>query len=159
MKKIVLVALAVSIAACSWNGNAAKRGGRWVERAATAPFRAASDPFPSRGTDKHVVCGPATEVPGDPGELDFPVVCVDRMPRDWKKNREAAKAACMEHGFPAIASLEKTAEALRNLRQMNRTGVFETVRLRFTDEDFLVLSELGMIEPEPSDRLRIKTAR
>lgn len=161
-KTAVVVALALSITACSWNKTAAKRGGRWVERAATAPFRAASNLFPSRGTEKHVVCGPALDVLGDigaPDELDFPVVQLERMPRDWKKNREAAKAACIEHGFPAVASLEETAEALRNLRQMNRTGVFETVRLRFTDEDFLVLSESGMFEPESSDRRRIKTAR
>lgn len=160
MKKFAVAVIALSIAACSWNGKAARRVGQWVERGVTAGPRALSHPFPSRGTDKHVVCGPETEVSGDPGELDFPVVCIDRMPRDWKKNREAAKEVCIEHGFPAVASLKQTAEAMRNLRQMNRTGAFKTVRLKFTDEDFLVLSsEFGMVEPEASERRRIKTAR
>ncbi len=156
-KKTVAVAvIALLISACSWNGGAARKAGIWLERATTSIPRALSDPVPSPGTDKHVVCGPATVTAS---ELDFPVVLADRMPRDWKKNREAAKDACKEHGFPAVASSEETAEAKRNLRQMNRTGVFETVRLKFTDEDFLVLSKFGMIEPVLSERRRIKIAR
>lgn len=155
MRRSILL-LAVLLVACSWNDTAARRVGQWVERVATAGPRAAVDGLPTPGTDKHVVCGPASEA-GD--ELDFPVICVDRMPRDWKRNREAAKTACQEHWFPAVASLANTIEAKRNLRQMNRTGVFETVRLRFADEDWLVVSGSDLVELEATNRRRIKTAR
>ena len=156
MKKMIALVLAVAVAGCSWNGRAARRAGQWVERATTAPVRALSNLLPTPGTDKHVVCGPATQTGS---EIDFPVVCVDRMPKDWKKNREAAKSACREHWFPAAISLAETSEAKRNLRQMNRTAVFKTVRLRFTDEDWLVVSGSDLVEPAATNRRRVKTAR
>jgi hypothetical protein len=152
----IALVVAVLFAGCTWNDAAARKAGHWAERAATAGPRAMMDRFPTPGTDKHVVCGPATEA-GE--ELDFPVVCVDRMPKDWKRNRTAAKAACQEHWFPAVVSLTGTIEAKRNLRQMNRTGVFETIRLRFNDEDWLVMSGAELVAPEATNRRRIKTAR